>query len=232
MDSLNVRKRFVRKIFTILSLQFAFMITIVWPFVYLQEFQLFLTTEYWIHWFIFFGSLLIIVTIAFSIPNYPRKFPYSFILLQALVTSIAVVMGTFSMFLNVSIIYIGFVQTFVLLLVLMVVAYFHSEDITTYKNIILLSCLMGLIAFVCSIISLFLLEEIISNLLSVVISTIFVVVMCSYFLYDTRIILNGKRCNITYDDHVIAVVHILLDVGFLVMFLIRGKDEPIFGLVT
>lgn len=232
MEDLTLRKRFTRKVFTLLSLELAFLTAVIWPFVYLEEFQLFLTTEFWLHSIIFIGSLLMIATIVLSVPNYSRRIPYSYILLQTLVTSIGVVMGTFSMMFNTTIILICTIQTLGLVLLLTAFSYFHPGEITTYKNIVLLSCLMFLIALFSSSISLIILKEIIPSLLSLLISTIVVILLCPYFLYDARLILNGKRLNINYEDHDLAVIHLLLDVGFMFMFLLRGKDEPMFGLVT
>lgn len=232
MEDLTLRKRFTRKVFTLLSLELALLTAVIWPFVYLEEFQLFLTTEFWLHSIIFIGSLLMIATIVLSVPNYSRRIPYSYILLQTLVTSIGVVMGTFSMMFNTTIILICTIQTLGLVLLLTAFSYFPPGEITTYKNIVLLSCLMFLIALFTSSISLIILKEIIPSLLSLLISTIVVILLCPYFLYDARLILDGKRLNINYEDHDLAVIHLLLDVGFMFMFLLRGKDEPMFGLVT
>ncbi|KAI5709545.1 protein lifeguard 3-like [Diaphorina citri] len=230
LDDPKVRKKFIRKVYIILAIQLIFMVAIIYPFVFCEEFKNFVTTERWLHTFLVICSTFNIVTILCTIPYFPTKFPYNFIFLESLVVSIGILVGVFSMLFKVKTIYLGFIETLVLVIVLTAIAFFSPVDITQYKNIIVMCAILALVGVLCSIVLLYLFPRDFT-IFRIVISLIFIVIICAYFLYDTQLIMGGKRRSIGPNDYVIAVVHLLMDIAFMFLYIIRCQDEPMFGLI-
>ena len=214
--SRGVRKGFIRKVYSLLTLQMLFTIGVTSFFIASDDAQKFAVSNagqalVWI-------SLVMIIGLMIGMycnPNMVKKYPTNYIVLFGFTGCMSYIVGITTASYQVNSILIAFGATAGVTISLTIYAWQTKYDFTT-KGGILLGSLVGII--VLGIINAFVRNPI----LHIVISAAGVVIFSAYIVYDTQLIVGGKHRKIQFDidDYVLATITLYLDIINLFLYLL------------
>lgn len=218
-NNFNVKpsKRLLRKFYTLLSIEYLVLTAVLSSFVFPQHFRENVSTDNFINKVLLFGS--IIVNMMCLLHSLTISNPYGYIVLQIMAVCVGIIVGMVTIKLNVLIIYLAFIETIFFVVIFTVLAFFKIVDSNLYHLYIIINGVLGLAIFLFAMLFLFFFpSEEFARIAVVVDSVVFIMYVCSNFLYNTQIILDGKRPVVTHHNRVSAVGPFLISFGLWVIF--------------
>ena len=64
-----------------------------------------------------------------------------------------------------------------------------------------------------------------NNIFRLVISSIGALIFCCYIVFDVQILMDGKRCQLSPDDYILAALNLYLDILNLFMYILQILNE-------
>ena len=213
----NKRHKFIRKVYSIVSLQLLLTSLTTAFFIYYEPARKFIYTEAGqaVTW----TSLIFLFVILLSLlcnPTLAKKKPVNYILLSLFTLFMSYLVAiSASTYDTESVIY-AFGITFFITVILTVYAWQTKYDFTTSGGI-LLSFLIGII--VASILNVFIHNKI----FQIIIAALGAVIFSCYIVYDTQLIIGGKNHKMSFgeDDYILAAITLYLDIINLFLYLLE-----------
>jgi FtsH-binding integral membrane protein len=163
-------------------------------------------------------ALVVYLITAIAIGCYPkvaRSVPTNYILLSLLTVAISYIVGYFTVFFTPSDVILAAVLTLTITIVLTIYAFTTKKDITLYGAALWIAG-WALLAF--SLLFFFIgPRNAAYGPLVIVFSVIAVIIYGLYLVYDTQLMMGGKRYELSLDDYIIGAVMIYIDI--IVIFL-------------
>ena len=213
----NIRKGFIRKVYTLLSLQLLFTSGLTSLFVFNDKVKSFSMTDTGQ------GLLILSIFIVFATfigplcccPNALRKYPNNYLILIIFTLGMSYMVANISTKYSPTTLLYGFVITSVITIGLTLYAVNTRTDFTTSGGI-LVSILLGLI--VMGILNIFFNN----NFINTLISTIGAILFSIYIVYDTQLIVGGehRKYQFEVDDYVFATISLYLDIINLFLYIL------------
>ncbi len=214
--SKQVRHAFIRKVYSLLTLQLMVTTGICALFMFNDKVNSFASSEggQALFWISIVATFAILITLCCS-QNLARRHPHNYILLGLFTLAQSYILGIVTSSYNTSVVLMAFGTTIAITLTLTLFAWQTKYDFTTMRGG-LLAALVGII--VLNVINIFLKN----NILSIVISCFGVVIFSGYIVYDTQLIVGGNhKYSYGIDDYVFATISLYLDIINLFLYLLQ-----------
>jgi protein lifeguard len=221
----NIRHGFIRKVYSLLTIQMIFTVGVSTLFVCNEDVKKFAVSEggQACMWVSIVGMFGIMITMICS-SNSMRKYPTNYIILSIFTIFTSYMVGSISASYKTSSVAMAFGATVAVTVALTIYAWQTKYDFTTMGGM-LIGGLMGIIAI--SIINIF----VQNSILQTVIAGFGVLIFSCYIVYDTQLIVGGKHRKLQFgiDDYVLATISLYLDIINLFLYLLqliggRGRD--------
>ena len=213
----DVRKGFIRKVYSLLTLQLLFTSGITALFVTNDSAKSFANTDT--------GQGLLILSVFITIATFIgplcccidtlRKYPSNYIILSIFTLAMSYMVAIISTrYSQITVLY-GFIITSVITFSLTIYAMNTKTDFTTSGGI-LVSILIGLI--VMGLLNIFFQNNFIDTLIAAVGAILFSI----YIIYDTQLIVGGnhRKYQFDVDDYVFATISLYLDIINLFLYML------------
>lgn len=188
------------------------------PFVFLENFRTNAQTNTFLSKGLVFGSIL--VNMMCLLHTLTIKSHLGYTLLQIMAISISVLLGVVTINHRVLVIVLAYVETLVFMLLLTWFTFLKTVMSRMYLIYMMMCSVAGLLTFLISIVIqiLFPSDEQVVRISVVVMSVMFIGYVCSTFLYNTQMILEGNRRIVTHHNHVSAVGPFLICFSLWIIF--------------
>lgn len=217
--TIEVRRGFIRKVYSILTVQLILTVAIAWPF---QSMSLFWLREH--SWMLMASMLMGMITLC-VIPccgDVVRKFPQNYMLLFAFTVFEAIVVGFVSAMYTAGSVATAAAATIVIFLGLTFYACVTKTDCTEF-GIYLYGALMCLMAFGLMIMLLNMFG-IHSPMMVKLYQLCGMFLFCMYVIFDTQKVMGsygGHSQEYSVDDYVIAALNIYMDIVQMFLYILE-----------
>lgn len=217
----TVRRLFIRKVYSILTIQLLFTAGIIAVFQAVEPINEYVSVQrqWWpavLSGVVFIITYFLLVCPCFS---FKRKHPANIILLVILTIALSVTAGILATFYSTKIVVMAFGTTSAVVLIVTLLTFWSKFDITKFWYIVLIAPIGMLIIWP----FMFIFPGI--KILSLVYAGIGVVCFTIYLAFDTKMIMGGGRLEMSPDEYIVAVVQLYVDIVQIFMYFLQ-----IFGL--
>lgn len=209
----NVRLGFIRKVYMILAVQLVFSAFLVWLSVYNEPYRQFLQQNT----FILIIAAVLSIVLIYALMCYQsiaRKVPHNFILLGVFTVCEAYLVSAITLGADPQLVLIAAILTAGIVVSLTIYAITTKTDFTMMGGILFM-------LLVTLILASFLGFFIRSKGFEIFISSCSVVVFGLYLIYDTQLIVGGKRRELSVDDYIIGALMLYIDIIQIFLEILR-----------
>lgn len=215
----NDRKKFIIKVYALLTLQLVVTSIIVSIILAIEPIRVGVKDNYWAIILAWLLTVFFLIAIFFG-RKFVRKYPRNYIAVTIFTLLQSYIVGYFCAIYDPITVLIAAVLTLSVTIALTIYALKTKKDFTSMGGILIV-LIMGAICFA------FLLIFFISMWTSILICVLISMVYGVFIIYDTQLIAGGRYSELTYDDYAIGTLILYIDiVGLFIYFLsIIGKRE-------
>ncbi|CAF1618951.1 unnamed protein product [Adineta ricciae] len=221
LESKEIRRVFIRKVYSILSIQLLITFGIIALFHFTPSIRGYVRSSegQWLYWTSYVVFLVTYIALA-CCRSAGRRFPTNMILLGILTLSMSYMMGMISAFYTIDSVLIAVGITVFVCLGVTLFSFQTKFDFTSCMGVIFVISL-ALMGF--GIVCIFVHSEIMFKIyagLGAVAFSIFLAV-------DTQLIMGGKRHEISAEDHIFAALMLYIDVVYIFLYILSLLDDRI-----
>ncbi|XP_051947994.1 protein lifeguard 2-like [Xyrauchen texanus] len=216
-DDQNIRRIFIRKVYSILMLQLTVTAAFVAIFVFCEPVKNYIQANpgwYWASYIVFFVTYLTL-----SCCRGPRRqFPWNLILLIIFTLSLSYMTGMMSSYYNTTSVIICLGITALVCLAITILSFLTKIDITSCRGVLLVFCTAMLF---CGIVLAFILPFGYVPWLQVVYAALGAILFCMFLAFDTQMLMGSKRYTISPEEYIFATLSIYLDIVYIFSFFLQ-----------
>lgn len=221
--SKQIRHNFIKKVYSLLSIQLLITVAIVALFALHEGIHDWARKNQWFHLAAFAVSFAILMVIA-CMGELRRKHPHNLIALFAFTVAESLMLGVITVMFDTQIVMIAGGLTAVICIALTLFAMQTRYDFTTKHGVMLIILLIGTLTL---IISAFF-QRYLPPLFIVIASSIMAIIMGIFLVIDTQMIVGGThKVQISPEEYVFAAINLYLDIinMFLYILTILSQDR-------
>jgi len=207
-----IRHAFIRKVYLILMCQLLVTLGFVALFTFHQDVKLWVRRNSWAYWCSYACFFVTYMTLV-CCSGVRRKFPGNFIMLGVFTLALSYMTGTIASFYDTKIVFMTVGITATICFGLTLFATQTKYDFTgcgVYLFVVLM------ILFIFGIIAMFTRSNIMFTIYSAGIALVF----SMYLVYDTQMIIGGKKHELGPEEHIYGAMQLYLDVIYIFMALL------------
>ncbi|VDL18883.1 unnamed protein product [Hymenolepis diminuta] len=217
----QIRRRFISKVYSILSVQLAVTAGIVCLFIFVPPIRLWVRSNIWFYYLayaIFFATYIALA----CCDQVRRKFPGNFIALFVFTLALAYMAGTLSAMYTVNSVLVCLLITLGVCVTVSLAAMFCPCDITKCQAVIALLSILLLIFGLAVTITYFVAGY--NETLYAVYGGIAAVVFTLYLAFDTQMIMGGRKHEISPEEYIYGSMQLYFDIVnlFLIFLSLTG----------
>ncbi|XP_051517121.1 protein lifeguard 2-like isoform X2 [Myxocyprinus asiaticus] len=216
-DDKNIRRIFIRKVYSILMLQLTVTAAFVAIFIFCEPVKDYIQANpgwYWASYVVFFVTYLTL-----SCCRGPRRqFPWNLILLIIFTLSLSYMTGMLSSYYNTTSVIICLGITALVCLAITILSFLTKIDITSCQGVLLVFCTA---MFFCGIVLAFILPFGYVPWLQVVYAALGAILFCMFLAFDTQMLMGSKRYTISPEEYIFATLSIYLDIVYIFSFFLQ-----------
>lgn len=221
LESKEIRRAFVRKVYVILMLQLLVTFGIIAIFHYTTSVRKYIRSSsgQWAYWTSYAVFLVTYLALA-CCKNLGRRFPMNMVLLTLLTLSMAYMMGMISAYYSIESVFLAVGITSFVCLGVTLFSFQTKFDFTSCFGVLFVISLALIgFGFVCIFTY--------SRIIYTVYAGLGAVAFSIFLAVDTQLIMGGKRHEISAEDHVFASIMLYLDIVYIFMYILMlvGKRE-------
>lgn len=210
----NVRRGFIRKVYSILACQLALTIAIIALFTFHDGTKKWVQANpgiFWIAWIVGFATLIILTCCG----DLARKTPINFICLGIFTLAEGFLFGIIASKYNEMTVIYAFAATLIIVVSLTVFACQTKIDFTICGGVL---CVAIVLLLVLSIVGIFFQ----SYIFKMLIASFGALLFCVFLIYDTQMIMGGKhKYSISPEEYVYAALRLYLDIMYIFMYILQ-----------
>lgn len=201
---LDVRLNFIKKVFSILSVQLLITAIFVTGSCFSNDYKLFIRRNLWFFWVCLVVNIILLYVLVY-VRTASRKVPINYCLLGLFTLTEAYLISCITAFTDPDSVFIAAALTAAIVVALTIYAFTTKKDFTICGGL-LFTAVMGL--FIGGI-----LAAIFQNkLLDILVSVLSVIVFSIYLIFDTQLILGKSKLKLTIDDYIFAAMNLYIDI--------------------
>uniref|UniRef100_A0A8C1X780 Protein lifeguard 2 n=1 Tax=Cyprinus carpio TaxID=7962 RepID=A0A8C1X780_CYPCA len=199
-DDQNIRRIFIRKVYTILMIQLSITIAFVALFVFCEPVKYYIQTN----------------------PGW-RQFPWNLILLIIFTLSLSYMTGMLSSYYNTKSVIICLGITALVCLAITIFSFQTKIDITSYQGVLLVFCT---VLFICGLVLAFTLPFGYVPWLQALYAVLGAMLFCMFLAFDTQMLMGKKQYTISPEEYIFATLSIYLDIVYIFSFILQLFGTP------
>lgn len=216
-DDALIRKHFVAKVYSILSVQLLVTFTFILFCAFHKTTKLFFIRNYLLLYLIstaiFFTLLLTFACFQFT----RRVVPLNFLLLIIFTSAMTIMATTVTSIYSTYIVILTFAVTTLVCLVVSFIACLPCFDITGYYIYLFIASLILFIYGFIAIILLFLTR---SNIAFIIYAALATILFCMYLIFDTQQLLAGKRVQLSPEEYIFGAISLYVDIIVIFLYIL------------
>uniref|UniRef100_A0A3P9JUE3 Protein lifeguard 2 n=1 Tax=Oryzias latipes TaxID=8090 RepID=A0A3P9JUE3_ORYLA len=210
-DDRNIRRVFIRKVYTILLIQLLVTLAIVALFTFCDPVKDYIQTNpgwYWASYAVFFVTYLTLSCC--SAPR--RRFPWNLILLSIFH------IDSFYSFYNTKSVVMCLGITVVVCLLVTVFSFQTKIDVTSYQGVL---CIFCMVMFISGLFLAFVLPFHYVPWLDSVYAVLGAILFTMFLAFDTQLLMGNKRYTMSPEEYIFASLNIYLDIVYIFSFFLQ-----------
>ncbi|XP_019751206.1 protein lifeguard 2-like [Hippocampus comes] len=216
-DDRNIRRVFIRKVYTILFIQVLVTLAIVSLFTFCDPVKNYIQTNpgwYWASYGVFFVTYLTLSCCR----ALRRRFPWNLILLAIFTLSLSYMTGMLSSFYNTkSVIMCLGITTAVCLLVIFL-SFQTKIDVTSYQGVLLIFCM---VMFISGLVLAVVLPFQYVPWLDTTYAVLGAILFTMFLAFDTQLLMGNRQYSMSPEEYIFATLSIYLDVIYIFSFFLQ-----------
>ncbi|XP_040060136.1 fas apoptotic inhibitory molecule 2b isoform X1 [Gasterosteus aculeatus] len=216
-DDKNIRRTFIRKVYSILMVQLLVTVAIVALFTFCAPVRFFIQTHpglYMASYLVFFATYIALSCCG----ELRRQFPWNIILLVLFTLSMASMMGFVSSFYNTKSVVLCLGITAVVCLSVTIFSFQSKIDVTSCQGVLFSLCVVMLL---CSITFSIVVPFGYVPWLHATYAVLGAIMFTLFLAFDTQLLLGNKRYSLSPEEYVFATLSLYLDIIYLFSFLLQ-----------
>ncbi|XP_043967906.1 protein lifeguard 2-like [Gambusia affinis] len=216
-DDVNIRRVFIRKVYSILMIQLLVTVAIVAFFTFCDPVKDYIQTNpgwYWASYVVFFVTYLTLSCC--SAPR--RQFPWNLILLGIFTLSLSYMTGMLSSFYNTKSVVMCLGITATVCLVVTVFSFQTKIDVTSCQGILFIFCMVMLIS---GLVMAIVLPFQYVPWLDTIYAALGAILFTMFLAFDTQLLMGNKRYTMSPEEYVFATLNIYLDIVYIFSFFLQ-----------
>ncbi|XP_028854192.1 fas apoptotic inhibitory molecule 2b [Denticeps clupeoides] len=216
-DDTNIRRVFIRKVYTILMTQMLTTLAIVSLFLFCAPVRIYIQTHpglYSISYLVFLVTFIILSCCG----EIRRQFPWNLILLCVFTLSMAFMLGFISSFYNTKSVMLCIGITAMVCLSVTIFSFQTKVDFTSFQGVLFVLCM---VMFFCAILMGIIVPFGYVPWLHALYAVIGSIVFTMFLAFDTQVLLGNKQYAISPEEYVFATLSLYLDIIYLFNFLLQ-----------
>uniref|UniRef100_A0A3B3U919 Protein lifeguard 2 n=1 Tax=Poecilia latipinna TaxID=48699 RepID=A0A3B3U919_9TELE len=216
-DDVNIRRVFIRKVYSILMIQLLVTFAIVAVFTFCDPVKDYIQTNpgwYWASYVVFFVTYLTLSCC--SAPR--RQFPWNLILLAIFTLSLSYMTGMLSSFYNTKSVVMCLGITAAVCLVVTVFSFQTKLDVTSCQGILFIFCV---VMFISGLVLAIVLPFQYVPWLDATYAALGAILFTMFLAFDTQLLMGNKRYTMSPEEYVFATLNIYLDIVYIFSFFLQ-----------
>ncbi|XP_077369073.1 protein lifeguard 2-like [Festucalex cinctus] len=216
-DDRNIRRVFIRKVYTILLIQLLVTLAIVSLFTFCDPVKDYIQANpgwYWGSYGVFFVTYLTL-----SCCSGPRRqFPWNLILLAIFTLSLSYMTGMLSSFYNTKSVIMCLGITAAVCLLVTILSFQTKMDVTSYQGVLLIFCM---VMFISGLVLAVVLPFQYVPWLDTTYAVLGAILFTMFLAFDTQLLMGNKRYTMSPEDYIFATLSIYLDIIYIFSFFLQ-----------
>ncbi|XP_065417448.1 protein lifeguard 3 [Chrysemys picta bellii] len=217
MDDRKVRHTFIRKVYTIISVQLLVTVGIIAVFTFVSPVRNFVRRNvavYYCSYAVFLVTYLVLA----CCQGPRRRFPWNFILLSIFTLAMAFMTGTIASMYSTRAVLITMVITAIVAIIVTVFCFQTKVDFTSCTG---LFCVLGIVVMVTGIITAIVLSFKYIAWLHMLYAAIGAIVFTLFLAYNTQLVLGNRKNAISPEEYVYGALEIYMNIVQIFIFLLQ-----------
>uniref|UniRef100_A0A8C1ZHC2 Glutamate receptor, ionotropic, N-methyl D-aspartate-associated protein 1b (glutamate binding) n=1 Tax=Cyprinus carpio TaxID=7962 RepID=A0A8C1ZHC2_CYPCA len=213
LDNKAVRRLFIRKVFSVLSLQLAITCGFVAVFTFEPHVKLFVMQNAWTYlagYIVFLVPYLVILCCG----EIRRKHPWNLICLSILTLAMSYMVGVISSFYDTDVVMMAVGITVVVCFTVIVFSLQTKYDFTSCYGVLFV-CFIVMLFF--GIMCIFLYHRI----LDLIYASVGALIFTCFLAVDTQLLLGNKNLSLNPEEYIFAALNLYLDIIHIFLYLLR-----------
>ncbi|KAG6930217.1 protein lifeguard 3 [Chelydra serpentina] len=216
-DDKRVRHAFIRKVYTIISVQLLVTVGIIAVFTFVSPVRSFVqgnVTVYYSSYAVFLVTYLVLA----CCQGPRRRFPWNLILLSIFTLAMALMAGTIASMYDTTAVLIAMVITAKVAIIVTIFCFQTKVDFTSCTG---LFCVLGIVVLLTSIVTAIVLYYKYIQWVHMVFAAVVAIVFTLFLAYDTQLLVGNKRYALSPEEYVFGALEIYVDIVYIFLFLLR-----------
>ncbi|CAI5762746.1 Uncharacterized protein PODLI_1B002749 [Podarcis lilfordi] len=216
-DDKKVRHVFIRKVYTIISLQLLITVGIIAVFTFVEPVSSFVRRNvavYYVSYAVFFVTYLVLA----CCEGPRRRFPWNLILLTIFTLAMGFMTGTIASMYSTKAVIICMIITAIVAIVVTIFCFQTKVDFTSCTG---LFCVLGIVVMVTGIITAIVLAFKYVYWLHMLYAGIGAIAFTLFLAYDTQLLLGNRKHAMSPEEYVYGALKIYTDIVYIFTFLLQ-----------
>ncbi|XP_061465256.1 protein lifeguard 3-like [Rhineura floridana] len=216
-DDKKVRHIFIRKVYSIISVQLLLTVGIIAVFSFVEPVSSFVRRNvavYYVSYAVFFVTYLVLV----CCEGPRRRFPWNLILLTVFTLAMGFMTGTIASMYNTKAVLLAMLITAIVAIIVTIFCFQTKVDFTSCAG---LFCVLGIVVMVTGIITAIVLAFKYIYWLHMLYAAIGAIAFTLFLAYDTQLVLGNRKHTISPEEYVYGALKIYTDIVYIFTFLLQ-----------
>ncbi|KAF6362306.1 transmembrane BAX inhibitor motif containing 1 [Rhinolophus ferrumequinum] len=216
-DDVKVRHSFIRKVYTIISIQLLITVAIIAIFTFVHPVGEFVRRNQAIYYASYAVFLVTYLTLA-CCEGPRRRFPWNIILLTVFTLAMGYMTGAISSFYETNAVIIAMIITAVVSISVTIFCFQTKVDFTSCTG---LFCVLGIVMMVTGIVSAIVLAFKYIYWVHMVYAALGAICFTLFLAYDTQLVLGNRKHTISPEDYITGALQIYTDIVYIFTFVLQ-----------
>ncbi|XP_032075963.1 protein lifeguard 3-like [Thamnophis elegans] len=222
-DDKKVRHTFIRKVYSIISVQLLVTVGIIAIFTFVEPVSDFVRSNiavYYASYAVFLVTYLVLV----CCEGPRRRFPWNLILLSVFTLAMGFMTGTIASMYSTKAVLIALIITAIVAIIVTIFCFQTKVDFTSCSG---LFCVLGIVVMVTGIITAIVLSFKYVPWLHMLYASIGAIAFTLFLAYDTQLVLGNRKHTISPEEYVYGALKIYTDIVYIFTFLLQivGRSD-------
>ncbi|XP_034642031.1 protein lifeguard 3 [Trachemys scripta elegans] len=216
-DDKRVRHAFIRKVYTIISVQLLVTVGIIAVFTFVSPVRNFVRRNVAVYYCSY--AVFLVTYLVLACCQGPRRhFPCNVILLSIFTLAMAFMAGTIASMYDTTAVLIAMVITAKVAIIVTIFCFQTKVDFTSCTG---LFCVLGIVVLLTSIVTAIVLYYKYIQLVHMVFAAVVAIVFTLFLAYDTQLLVGNKQYALSPEEYVFGALEIYVDIVYIFLFLLR-----------
>jgi len=207
-----IRQVFIRKVYTILTVQLTFTFAMIALFLYEHHVQKFVRQNQWMYFSAYILFFVVYLALSCS-PDLRRKHPHNFVLLGIFTVSLSYMTACIASYNDLEVVLMAVGITAACCLGVTLFATTTKHDLTSWAGTLFILTWVLLLFGILAIMFW-------SRVMYLIYASCGAFLFMLFLAYDTQMLIGGKKHSLSPEEHIFAALNLYLDVIYIFLFIL------------